>query len=197
MNRKLLIITYLTIFFFSCTNPNETINGFTVNESSLIINNNTEFKSKTKFVDNQHEFSIDYPSNWTPQEDIIESLHGVVACDTTLELEEATLIGVSKQLAKSSNLDSYFKQELNNLTSDTCFKAYKIGKHKVNIYDAFWIISEMTCDDIGNHRSFLNYVKGPKENEFYLIDVTFYNPDDLDNKISKSMEIINTFNLIY
>lgn len=192
MNRKFLIITFFTISLFSCTRPTETINGLTVQEYSLIVNGNTEFKHKTKFVDNQNKFSIDYPTNWAPT----ESLQGVVAADTGVKLEDAMIIGVSRHLFEAPNLNTYFKQELNNLTTDSCFKAYRIGKHKVNTYDAYWVLYEMTCDDIGNHRSFLNYIKGQKENEFYLIDVNFYNPDDLDKKISKSLEIINTFSLI-
>ena len=54
----------------------------------------------------------------------------------------------------------------------------------------------MTADRLGDHRGLINYLEGNKENQFYLIETTVYGLENLKDKICKSMEIIETFEMI-
>jgi hypothetical protein len=132
MNRNYIILILVFLILNGCKNEPETIHGFEIKDSFCGEYKDIRFPDKIKFVDNKNEFSIDFPANWLPEEDLIDSVHGVVAADTTLGLNEAFLIGVTEYSTKYSELRDYFSDELQSLILDPEFKAYEIGKSKIN-----------------------------------------------------------------
>lgn len=196
MNSNYFILILFFLIFNGCKNEPERIHGFEMKDSFCSEAKEISFPHKIKFVDNKNEFSIDFPENWFPEEDLIDSIHGVVATDTTFELNEVFLIGISEYSTSYSELKDYFSDELQSIIIDPEFKAYEIGKSKLNGQETYWLLYEMTADSLGDHRGLIHYLKGNRENQFYLIETTVYGLDNLKDKICKSMEIIKTFEII-
>ncbi|MBS2213967.1 hypothetical protein KEM09_21340 [Carboxylicivirga mesophila] len=200
--RKLLainILISLLVAVSSCKNEEDQINGMCINNDIFTHTTNDIIAYSKVFIDKNNRFSIELPKDWMYAENIIDSVKGVVASDTTINFHQNGIVNVCEYKTHFTSLREYFAAEIENLDTDNHFNIIQIGKARINGLESFWTLYEevkdTTSNMIENHKSLIYYVQRNKSDTFYLLETTVYDIENYQEKLRELRPILETFKI--
>lgn len=189
-------VIILAIFFLilSCSGEKSSINGLKLQDEFCDTLIHDRFPNKKTFTDKYSRFSIDFPETWHPYEDIIDTVHGVVAGDSSIDFAKLGVIGVTEFVNDFNSLWEYFKADISEMTKDTNFRIYEIGKSKIDTLNAYWVFYKAPEDSFGDHRSIIYYIRRELTDTFYLLETAIYDSKNYRERLCNLKPILETFN---
>ncbi len=195
-NIAAIIVIALTIIINACNIKQDNINGLKLTEDFCECSIENLYPDRKLFIDCDHKFSIELPKDWMFIENLIDTVKGVVASDTTINFYKNGIVGICEYHTHFTSLLDYFTAEVKNHDSDNEYNIVEIGKININGLESFWTLYEAVNDEFGNHKSIIYYVQRNKSDTFYLLETTIYESENYKEKFCQLRSIIETFKII-